>query len=50
MEIEVQGEWEDTQPQAVTLTLEPDGYESRSATEWKEEGSHQLHSVLRFSW
>lgn len=50
MEIEVQGEWEDTQPQAVTLTLEPDGYESRSATEWKEEGSHQLHTIFRFSW
>lgn len=50
MEIEVQGEWEETAPHAVTLTLEPDGFESRSATEWKEEGSHQLHSVFRFSW
>ena len=50
MEIEIQGQWEDAAPHAVTLTLEPDGYESRSATEWKEEGSNNLHSVFRFTW
>lgn len=50
MEIEVRGHWEDAAPHAVTLTLEPDGYESRSATEWKEEGSNNLHSVFRFTW
>ena len=50
MEIEIQGQWEDAAPHAVTLTLEPDGYESRSATEWKEEGSNKLHSVFRFTW
>ena len=50
MEIEIQGQWEDAAPHAVTLTLEPDGYETRSATEWKEEGSNKLHSVFRFTW
>lgn len=50
MEIEIQGQWEEAAPHAVTLTLEPDGYESRSATEWKEEGSNKLHSVFRFTW
>ncbi|MBR5888755.1 MAG: hypothetical protein IKY92_01770 [Akkermansia sp.] len=50
MEIEIQGQWEDSAPHAVTLTLEPDGYETRSATEWKEEGSNKLHSVFRFTW
>ena len=50
MEIEIQGQWEDAAPHAVTLTLEPDGYESRSVTEWKEEGSNKLHSVFRFTW
>ncbi len=50
MELEIQGRWSDTAPHAVTLSLEPDGYATRSATEWKEEGSHELHSILRFSW
>ena len=50
MEIEIQGQWEDAAPHAVTLTLEPDGYESRSATDWKEAGSNKLHSVFRFTW
>lgn len=50
LEIEIQGCWEETVPHAVTLTLEPDGYEARSATEWKEDGSNNLHSVFRFTW
>ena len=50
MELEIRGRWSDTAPHAVTLSLEPDGYTARHATEWKEEGSHELHSVLRFSW
>lgn len=50
LEIEVQAEWAGNEPQAVTLTLEPDGCEARSATEWKEEGSSTLHSIMRFTW
>lgn len=50
MEVEIRGRWSDTAPHAVTLSLEPDEYTARSATEWKEEGSHELHSILRFSW
>ncbi len=51
VEIELQAEWPDAAaPQAVTLTLEPDGYDTRTATEWKEEGLQKLHSIFRFSW
>ncbi len=50
LEIEIQGHWAESAPHAVTLTLEPDGYEPRSATEWKEDGSNHLHSVFRFTW
>lgn len=50
IEIEVEARWESTEPQAVTLTLEPDGYESRSETQWKEAGSNTLHSIFTFIW
>ena len=50
LELEVLAEWEDTSPQAVTLELEPEGRESRTETQWKPEGSTQLHSLFTFTW
>lgn len=50
IEIEVEARWESTEPQAVTLTLEPDGYESRSETQWKESAGNTLHSIFTFIW
>lgn len=50
LELEVEGHWESPDAQAVTLTLEPDGLETRSDTQWKDEYSNTLHSIFRFSW
>lgn len=50
IEMEVEARWKSPEPQAVTLTLEPDGYESRSETHWKEEGSIVLHNIFTFTW
>ncbi len=50
IEIELDARWENTEPQAVTLMLEPDGYEVRQETQWKNQGSQQLHSLFSFTW
>lgn len=50
VEIEVEAIWPENTAQAVTLTLEPDGHETRSDTQWKDEYSDTLHSIFRFSW
>lgn len=50
VEIEVKAEWDTPELQALSLTLEPTGYESRTETQWKEEGSNTLHSIFTFRW
>ena len=50
IEIEVDAQWDSPVPQAVTLTLEADGYASRSETQWKDQGSDTLHSIFTFTW
>ncbi len=51
VEIEVQAEWENTEErQALSLSLEPAGRETRVETQWKEEGSQTLHSIFTFKW
>lgn len=50
IEIELQAEWTTAAAQAITLTLEPDGHESKQDTQWKDEGSHKLHTIFRYSW
>lgn len=50
LELEVEGHWDSPEAQAVTLTLEPDGLETRSDTHWKDEQSNTLHNIFRFSW
>lgn len=49
-EIEIQAEWAGPEVQAVSLCLEPPGRESKTETQWKEEGSHTLHSIFAFRW
>lgn len=51
VEIEVQAEWENAEAlQALSLSLEPAGRETRTETQWKEEGSRTLHSIFTFKW
>lgn len=50
IEIEVQASWPENGQQVVTLTLEPDGRESRTVTEWSEPGSDSLHHIFTFQW
>lgn len=50
LEIELKARWASTEAQAVTLTLEPDGRESRSETHWKDENSTELHQIYTFRW
>lgn len=50
LEIELKARWASPEAQAVTLTLEPDGKESRSETHWKDENSTELHQIYTFRW
>ena len=51
VEIEVRAEWEEPAAvQALSLSLEPAGRETKAETQWKEEGSHTLHSIFTFRW
>lgn len=50
LEIEVQANWEGTEVQALSLSLEPAGREGKTETQWKEAGSHTLHSIFSFRW
>ena len=51
VEIEVRAEWETPEAsQALSLSLEPAGRETKAETQWKEEGSHTLHSIFTFRW
>lgn len=50
VEIEVQANWEGTEVQALSLSLEPAGREGKTETQWKEEGSNTLHSIFSFRW
>lgn len=50
IEIEVHAEWEGQEVQALSLSLEPPGREGKMVTQWKEEGSHTLHSIFAFRW
>ena len=50
VEIEVLASWPERGQQVVTLILEPDGRESRTATRWSEKDSDHLHHVFTFQW
>ena len=50
LEMELRAAWDDAAPQAVTLTVEPDGLPPRTETQWKEEGSNTLQSIYSFTW
>lgn len=51
VEIEIQAEWEEPEAvQALSLSLEPAGWDTKTETQWKEEGSHMLHSIFTFRW
>ncbi len=51
LELEVQARWpQEGSPQAVTLTLEPEGQSQRQNTQWTEPDGAELHSIMRFSW
>lgn len=51
VEIEVEAEWENAEAlQVLSLSLEPAGRETRTETQWKEEGSRTLHSIFTFKW
>lgn len=51
VEIEVRATWENPEAsQALSLSLEPAGRETKAETQWKEEGSDTLHSIFTFRW
>lgn len=52
VDIEVHASWAADSPAAsvLTITLEPEGRESRSVTEWSRDGSRTLHSIFSFRW
>lgn len=51
VEIEIRAEWEKADAlQALSLSLEPAARETKTETQWKEEGSQKLHSIFTFKW
>lgn len=46
-DIELQAEWADDAPHALTLTLDVPRRETRTLTQW---AGRTLHTLLRFSW
>ncbi len=50
IDLEVEAHWEEEDFRCITLTLEPDGRESRSVTHWAETSSNTLHNVYTFTW
>lgn len=50
IDLEVEAHWEDEDFRCITLTLEPDGRESRSVTHWGETSSNTLHNLYTFKW
>ena len=50
IELEVEAHWDDADFRCITLTLEPDGRESRSVTHWGETSSNTLHNIYSFTW
>ncbi len=52
LELEVTAAWAEGEsaPQAVSLTLEPEGQPTRQDTQWTPPGEHTLHSLFSFSW
>lgn len=46
-DIELQAEWADDAPHALTLTLDVPRRETRTLTRW---AGRTLHTLLRFSW
>ncbi len=51
LDMEVLATWtEDTQAEAVSLTLEPEGRPGQQHTHWAEPGSGSLHNLFSFSW
>ena len=50
IDIEVEAQWAEEDFRCITLTLEPDGRESRSVTHWAETSSNTLHNVYTFTW
>lgn len=50
IDLEVEAHWAEEDFRCITLTLEPDGRESRSVTHWAENSSNTLHNVYTFTW
>ncbi len=52
LELEVTASWGEgaPAPQAVSLTLEPEGLSTRQDTQWTQPGDSTLHSLFSFSW
>lgn len=50
IDLEVEAHWAGEDFRCITLTLEPDGRESRSVTHWAETSSNTLHNVYTFTW
>ena len=50
IDLEVEAHWAEEDFRCITLTLEPDGRESRSVTHWAETSSNTLHNVYTFTW
>ena len=50
IDLEVEAHWAEEDFRCITLTLEPDGLESRSATHWAETSSNTLHNIYTFTW
>ena len=50
IDLEVEAHWAEVDFRCITLTLEPDGRESRSVTHWAENSSNTLHNVYTFTW
>lgn len=49
-DIVVEAAWPEPGEQAVTLTLEPDGRETRSCTRWADAATGELHDIFHFVW
>ncbi len=49
--LEITARWAETgQPQAISLTLEPDGLPTQTDTHWTAPDGNNLHSLFLFSW
>ncbi len=50
VELEVEAQWAEESPQALSITLEPAGQAPCSDTQWSDAGSARIHSIFTFQW